>query len=141
MRVFVFSVLGAYLANQTGWIASETARQPWVVYGLLRTGEAHSKSVVAEQVLASILMFTFVYFLLFCVFLFVMNSKIQHGPDPISMPEDTAGEDLLEAAARRANPSGPSMSLAKQDDLDAQLEHESINPAFDSEQKAEEDKK
>ncbi len=140
MRVFVVSVLGAYVANQTGWIASETARQPWVVYGLLRTGEAHSKSVVAEQVLASILMFSFVYLLLFAVFLFVMNSKIQHGPDPLEMPDETPGEDLLEAAARRANPSGPSMSLAKQDGLEAQLAHESIAPAFESGTEKEENK-
>lgn len=124
MWTFVFAVLGGYAANQTGWIAAEVGRQPWVVYGLLRTNDAISKAVVGEQILISILMFSFVYILLFAVWVFVMNSKIQHGPDPIEMPTETTEGGLLEAAARLANPSGYSMTLGKQDDTEAQLEKE-----------------
>lgn len=132
MWIFIFAVLGAYAANQTGWVAAEVGRQPWVVYGLLRTSDGISKAVVGEQILASIIMFSFVYLLLFAVWVFVMNSKIQHGPDPIEMPAETGGENLLEAAARRANPSGPSMSLGKQETVETQLVHESISPKFES---------
>lgn len=124
MRIFVFSILATYAANQAGWIAAEVGRQPWVVYGLLKTSDAISKSVIGEQILISILMFSFVYLLLFAVWIFVMNSKIQHGPDALEMPDETSGEGLLEAAARLANPAGYSMTLAKQDDLEIQLEKE-----------------
>lgn len=89
MWVFVFAVLGAYAANQAGWIAAEVGRQPWVVYGLLRTSDGISKAVVGEQVLISILLFSFVYILLFAVWVFVMNSKIQHGPEEVQMPSET----------------------------------------------------
>ena len=124
MRIFVFSILGTYAANQAGWIAAEVGRQPWVVYGLLKTSDAISKAVIGEQILISILMFSFIYLLLFAVWIFVMNSKIQHGPDTLEMPEETSGGNLLEAASRLANPAGYSMTLARQDDLEIQLEKE-----------------
>jgi len=81
MRVFVGSVIFPYLANEAGWVAAEVGRQPWVVYGLLRTRDAVSHSVPGDQVLASILLFSLVYAGLFAVWLFVMNEKIQHGPE------------------------------------------------------------
>jgi cytochrome bd ubiquinol oxidase subunit I len=77
----VVSVLGPQIANQAGWWAAEVGRQPWIVWKLLRTSDALSAVVQANQVLASIIMFTIVYLLLFAVFLFMLNDKIQHGPD------------------------------------------------------------
>ncbi len=125
MWIFVFAVLGAYAANQAGWIAAEVGRQPWVVYGLLRTSDAISKAVIGEQVLISIVMFSVVYLLLFAVWVFVMNSKIQHGPeDTAVIPPDTEPGGLIEAAARLANPAGYSMTLGRQDDVETQLERE-----------------
>lgn len=79
--VLVFSVLGPQIANQAGWFAAEIGRQPWIVYDLLKTGDALSKVVTANQILASLIMFTFVYLLLFAVFIFLLTRKIQHGPD------------------------------------------------------------
>jgi cytochrome d ubiquinol oxidase subunit I len=79
--VFVFVVPLPFIANQLGWCVAEIGRQPWVVYGLLRTGDALSKSVVAGQVLGSIIMFVLIYGLLFAVWLFVLDRKIKHGPD------------------------------------------------------------
>lgn len=121
MTIFVFAVLAAYAANQAGWIAAEVGRQPWVVYGLLRTSDGISKAIVGEQVLISILMFSFIYALLFAVWVFVMNSKIQHGPEAVQMPAETTESGLLEAAARLANPAGYSM-LGGEDDLENQKE-------------------
>jgi cytochrome d ubiquinol oxidase subunit I len=86
MRVFVASVILPYLANEAGWVAAEVGRQPWVVYGLLRTRDAVSRSVPGDQVLGSIVLFSLVYAGLFAVWLFVMNEKIQHGPeDPVAL--------------------------------------------------------
>ena len=57
-------------------------RQPWIVYGLLRTlGRPVAPWSPPDQVAASIAMFTAVYLLLFAVFVFLLNDKIRHGPD------------------------------------------------------------
>jgi cytochrome d ubiquinol oxidase subunit I len=77
----MLSVLGPQIANQAGWWAAEVGRQPWIVYKLLRTSDALSKVVQANQVLSSIIMFSVIYVLLFGVFIFLLNHKIQHGPD------------------------------------------------------------
>jgi cytochrome d ubiquinol oxidase subunit I len=79
--LLVLSVIGPQLANQAGWFAAEVGRQPWIVYGLMRTPEGLSAMVKAQTVLASLLLFTLVYFLLFAVFIYLLNDKIQHGPD------------------------------------------------------------
>ncbi len=114
--IFVFAVIGAYAANQLGWVSAEAGRQPWVVYGLLRTEDAISETVTGEMVLSSILMFGFVYALLFVVWVYVMNGKIQHGPDPVQGEPPPEARSLLEAVARMVNPSGPSMSGARDDE-------------------------
>ena len=79
--VLVFSVLGPQIANQLGWFAAEVGRQPWIVYGLMRTPAGLSAVVQANVVLTSLILFTFIYFLLFAVFIYLLNDKIQHGPD------------------------------------------------------------
>jgi len=81
LMVLVGSVLGPQAANQLGWFSAEVGRQPWIVYGLLRTSEGISKVVRAEAVVTSLIMFAFIYLLLFAVFVFLLNEKIQHGPD------------------------------------------------------------
>ncbi len=78
--VLVFSVLGPQLANQLGWFAAEVGRQPWLVYGLMRTPAGLSAVVQANVVLTSLILFTIIYFLLFAVFIYLLNDKIKHGP-------------------------------------------------------------
>ena len=82
LRVFVFSVIGPFIANELGWVAAEVGRQPWIVYNLLRTSEAVSQNIVAPQVLGSILMFAVIYGLLFVLWIWLLNDKIQKGPEP-----------------------------------------------------------
>jgi cytochrome d ubiquinol oxidase subunit I len=79
MIIFSFSVLLPQIANQVGWYSAEVGRQPWVVYGLLRTSDALSENVKAEQVLFSLILFTVVYIILFSLFIYLLNKKIQHG--------------------------------------------------------------
>ncbi len=67
-----------------GWMAAEIGRQPWIVYGLLRTSEAASKSVTAGEVLASIVMFGVIYALLGALWLFLLYRKVQHGPEEVA---------------------------------------------------------
>jgi cytochrome d ubiquinol oxidase subunit I len=77
---FVFSVLCPQIANQAGWVSAEMGRYPWIVQDLLRISEGLSKNVVASQVLGSLIMFSVVYSLLFILFIYLLNEKIQHGP-------------------------------------------------------------
>ena len=98
MWVFVWAVLAPQIANQTGWFAAEMGRQPWVVYGLLRTSDALSKTVTANQVVFSLVMFTLVYTLLLVLFLYLLNKKIQHGPVDYGTKED------IEEGSKRDNP-------------------------------------
>jgi len=79
--IFVFAILAPHIANQVGWIAAEVGRQPWIVYGLLRTSEGLSEAVTANAVLGSLIMFALIYLLLFAVFIYLLNEKIQHGPE------------------------------------------------------------
>ncbi|AZQ65214.1 cytochrome ubiquinol oxidase subunit I [Flammeovirga pectinis] len=79
--IFVFAVILPQLANQFGWFAAEMGRQPWVVYGLLRTSDALSKAVSADQVLFSLIMFSLIYSLLLVLFIYLLNKKIKHGPE------------------------------------------------------------
>jgi cytochrome d ubiquinol oxidase subunit I len=79
--LLVISVLGPQIANQAGWWAAEVGRQPWIVHQLLRTSHGLSTVVQANQIVASMIMFTSVYLLLFAAFVFLLNAKISHGPD------------------------------------------------------------
>ncbi|MCH9685792.1 MAG: cytochrome ubiquinol oxidase subunit I, partial [Deltaproteobacteria bacterium] len=98
--LFVVAVIGPYLANQAGWVAAEVGRQPWVVYGLLRTSDAVSANVPAEHVLTSLIAFSLVYLALLAVWLFVVNEKIRHGPpEPEPRQPERAASSLVGAAA------------------------------------------
>lgn len=86
LRLLTASVLLPQIANQAGWFAAEMGRQPWVVYGLLRTSDALSEAVREEQVLFSLVLFFAIYSVLFALFIYLLRKKILHGP------EDEAGE-------------------------------------------------
>lgn len=102
--VLVLSVLGPQIANQAGWFTAEMGRQPWIVYDLLKTSDGISKVVQANHILASIIMFAVVYALLFLVFIYLLNRKIQHGPDEEEesreMPESWKARALRKQSAR-----------------------------------------
>ncbi|MCB9081786.1 MAG: cytochrome ubiquinol oxidase subunit I [Lewinellaceae bacterium] len=80
LRIFVLAVLLPNIANQVGWFSAEMGRQPWVVYGLLRTSDALSRQVTAGQIVFSLIMFTLIYSLLFALFLYMLTKKIKAGP-------------------------------------------------------------
>jgi cytochrome d ubiquinol oxidase subunit I len=77
----VFTVLLPHIGNQVGWISAEVGRQPWIVYGLLRTKDALSKSVSANEIIFSLTLFALIYVLLFVLFIYLLNHKIKAGPD------------------------------------------------------------
>lgn len=99
---FVFTALLPQLANQFGWFAAEMGRQPWVVYGLLRTSDALSKSVQANQVLFSLILFFVVYFILFLLFIYLMNKKIKSGPNSdIDFDEGSLNKEIADVVSSK----------------------------------------
>jgi cytochrome d ubiquinol oxidase subunit I len=126
LKVFVGSVVLAIGANEFGWATAEVGRQPWTVYppiertasgafqldasGMLkvraeeglRTLHSVSESLKGPEVLGSILMFSFIYLLLFILWIYVLDMKIKKGPVPVGKwPEHTTEEGFLSTIASR----------------------------------------
>jgi len=78
--VYVLAVALPQMGNQLGWFSAEVGRQPWIVYRLLRTQDGLSKVVGAGETLASLIMFSFIYVLLFALFVYLLDHKIRQGP-------------------------------------------------------------
>ena len=93
---FVFSVLGPQIANQAGWAVAELGRQPWIVYGILRTEHAVSPTLTAAEAFSSLGMFFIIYALLLALFLYQITHKIHKGPDQETDEDDGAGEGKLQ---------------------------------------------
>jgi len=101
-----FAIALPYLANSTGWILTEMGRQPWIVFGLLRTEQAASTSVSGGLVLLTLLGFTLIYAILIvaCVYLMVKYARadtelIAHD----GVPEMTLGDASDDAFVLRAS--------------------------------------
>ncbi len=88
LKVLIGSVVLPHLSQQAGWMAAEMGRQPWVVWKLLRTSDAVSVSIRANQVLGSIFMFAVIYLLLFALFLFLLDRQIRRGLSEESVSND-----------------------------------------------------
>jgi len=71
-----------YIANTAGWTTAELGRQPWAIYGLLRTAESSSALVSAGNALFTLLGFAGMYALLTVLALFLVYREIAHGPEP-----------------------------------------------------------
>jgi len=71
-----------YIANTAGWTAAELGRQPWLIYGLMRTYEGASPQVSAGNVTFTLLGFMGMYALLSILFLLLVYREIEHGPEP-----------------------------------------------------------
>ena len=80
-----------YIANTAGWMTAELGRQPWLVYGLLRTADGYSKTVSAGNGVFTLLGFMGTYTLLAILFLFLVRREIEHGPlSQSAVPNDAA---------------------------------------------------
>jgi cytochrome bd ubiquinol oxidase subunit I len=69
-----------FVANTAGWMTAEIGRQPWLVYGLMRTSEGYSKNVHAGNGLFTLLGFMGLYTLLAVLFLYLVQHEIANGP-------------------------------------------------------------
>lgn len=70
-----------YIANTAGWMTSELGRQPWLIYGLMRTAAGSSNNVSSGNAMFTLLGFMGIYSLLLMLGLFLVWREIDHGPE------------------------------------------------------------
>lgn len=79
--IMLFAIPVPYIAGQLGWIVAEVGRQPWIVYGVLKTSDAVSKSISTVQIYASLVGFTALYSVLGAVDIYLLAKFSKKGPD------------------------------------------------------------
>jgi cytochrome d ubiquinol oxidase subunit I len=82
-----------YIANTAGWMTAELGRQPWLIYGLMRTSEGFSNTVSASNGLFTLIGFMGLYTLLGLLFTVLVYREIDIGPDPKAPPAETVAAD------------------------------------------------
>jgi cytochrome d ubiquinol oxidase subunit I len=70
-----------YIATTAGWITAEVGRQPWLIYGLMRTSAGISPRVSTGSTWFTLLGFMGLYTVLGILFLFLLHREIEHGPE------------------------------------------------------------
>ncbi len=78
-RILPYAIALPYLANSAGWILTEVGRQPWVVFGYLKTVNAVSKNVSQGMVITSLIGFTLLYGVLMGADIFLLNKFAKAG--------------------------------------------------------------
>ena len=94
LRLCVLAVLLPQAANQLGWFSAEVGRQPWIVYGLMKTQAAVSPRVNTAQIWGSLIMFGIMYLLLFILFIYLLDHKIRQGPDEVAHEPNTGATPI-----------------------------------------------
>ncbi len=81
LTLMLFAIPLPYLAGQLGWVVAEVGRQPWIVYGVLKTSDAVSRAISRGQVVASLVGFTLLYGTLGAVDIYLLTKYARKGPD------------------------------------------------------------
>jgi cytochrome bd ubiquinol oxidase subunit I len=82
-----------FVANIAGWLTTELGRQPWLVYGLMRTSEGVSPNISSGNVLFTLIGFAGMYLIMGLLYILLMVREVAHGPEAESEePELTEGQ-------------------------------------------------
>ena len=101
LRTMLYSIPIPMIAIQLGWLGAEVGRQPWIVYGLMRTTDGVSKVVSAPSIAFSIALFGLIYLVLGLAWLYLFRKEVLHGP--VGEPIDLALEAEEQARLRPAS--------------------------------------
>jgi cytochrome d ubiquinol oxidase subunit I len=69
-----------FIANTAGWMTAELGRQPWLIYGLFKTGDGISHIVSQGNVVFTLIGVAGLYFVLGLLYVFLVGREIAHGP-------------------------------------------------------------
>jgi cytochrome d ubiquinol oxidase subunit I len=91
LTAMFYSIPLPMAAIQLGWLGAEMGRQPWIVYGVMKTSEGVSKVVSPPSIVFSIALFGVIYLLLGSMWLYLLRKEVLHGPDgePIVLEPET----------------------------------------------------
>lgn len=84
-----------FIANTAGWMSAELGRQPWLVYGLMRTEHGFSPMVSSGNVMFTLLGFMGMYTVLALLYIFLMIRRIDHGADELTLAADQFDEPVM----------------------------------------------
>jgi len=84
LRILPFALFLPYIANTTGWIMTELGRQPWIVFGVLKTEDAVSPTVSGGMVLASAVLFTLLYGVLMAADVYLLAKYAKAAPADVA---------------------------------------------------------
>ena len=105
LRAWVASIPLGYVAVEMGWVTREVGRQPWIVHGLMRTGDGAS-NLPAGTVATSLIAYSAIYLLLLVVFLVFARRILHKGPDLEEAPPDPGAAPPLRVEGRRESDEG-----------------------------------
>src|SRR5699024_7205925 len=77
LKIMVWAIFLPFIANSTGWIMTEMGRQPFVVFGLMKTEDAVSPSVTAGEMLFSLIAFNLLYAILGAIAIYLIVRHIK----------------------------------------------------------------
>jgi cytochrome d ubiquinol oxidase subunit I len=95
LRAAVLATPLPIIAIQLGWATAEIGRQPWIVYGVMRTSTGISRIVPPEQIAISLGLLVGLYVLLGGLWLYLARKELGHGPAPAPDGVDEAALDEL----------------------------------------------
>lgn len=81
LRIMMFGWVASLLAIEFGWMVAELGRQPWIVYGELKTADASSLAVTPEMLIITLLLFAVVYIFIYACWLYASLKVVKKGPD------------------------------------------------------------
>jgi cytochrome d ubiquinol oxidase subunit I len=103
LRLCLWTAPLGFIAVIAGWIVTEVGRQPWTVYGLMRTADSVSPSLTGMDVALSLAFYIVVYLIMFPTGIAFMAGLVRHGPQP------QAASDRVESGL----PRGPFENAAR----------------------------
>ncbi len=123
LRIIMIGWVGAILSIQAGWATAEFGRQPWIVYGELKTADGISQVVDPAQIIITLVLFALVYTFIYVVWAKNFIKQVKIGPEPMKPPIPT--DHFPGAPADAAEPTGEAASRAARsaaDDIARSLE-------------------
>ena len=90
-NAWVWAIPIGFIATWCGWVVREVGRQPWIVYGLMRTSDGVSPNITEGTVVSSLVLFILIYAVLFGAFMYFTRRILMQGPDlksPLPIPKN-----------------------------------------------------
>jgi cytochrome d ubiquinol oxidase subunit I len=107
LRIIFLSFPLGFIATLMGWFTAEVGRQPWVVYGYLRTADAVTPFLMPQQVAFSLALFATIYFIIFVAGMIFIFRLLRAGPVAVGAPPTATPSRPLAFADPRAEAGAP----------------------------------